>query len=224
MELQNTFTVPVPVDDAWRAMLDVRQLAPCMPGATVDDVEGDDVLGRVKVKLGPIAITYKGKLTFVERNESAHRVVLDAAAREMRGSGTASARITAGMSGVEGGTQVSVTTNLDITGKPAQFGRNVMNDVSERIIGEFATNLARELQTGHSRDVASVGPAAHEPTPVRGVPTAEDLQTSRTAMSGDALDLLGAAGAPVLKRLVPAAVALALVAVLGVLAGRRTRS
>jgi carbon monoxide dehydrogenase subunit G len=221
MELHNRFSVPVPVDDAWRVMLDVAQLAPCMPGATVDSVEGDDVLGRVKVKLGPISITYKGKLTFLERDAEKHRVVLDAAAREMRGSGTASARITASMEQVEGGvTEVSVTTDLNVTGKPAQFGRNVMADVSERIIGEFAGNLARELQGGLLRgDPQAAATFSDAP---RGVPTAQDVQQPPAPVadlrvearpagraSADSLDLLGAAGAPVLKRLVPVFCALA---------------
>jgi carbon monoxide dehydrogenase subunit G len=196
MELNNTFTVPVPVDEAWRVMLDVARFAPCMPGATVDQVQGDDVLGRVRVKLGPISITYQGKVTFVEKDEEKHRVVLSAAARETRGSGTASARVTAALNDVGGATEVSVSTDLNITGKPAQFGRGVMSDVSERIMGEFAENLARELDSGPLGKVA-------EP---------------RRASAGS-LDLLDAAGAPVLKRLAP--VVAALLALLGVVLVRR---
>jgi carbon monoxide dehydrogenase subunit G len=220
MELQNRFTVPVPVDEAWQVMLDVARLGPCMPGATVEELRGDDVLGRVKVKLGPIVITYKGRLTFVERDADRHRVVLDAAAREMRGSGTASARITAAMEAVDGGaTEVSVTTDLNITGKPAQFGRNVMADVSERIIDEFAANLARELE-GRSPQPAVQAESSERVKP----PAADGSAPVRTAVrpSAEALDLLGAARAPVLKRLVPVlAAVLAGLAVLAVRRGRR---
>ena len=189
MQLQNTFKVPVPVDEAWRIMLDVEQIAPCMPGATVDQVVGDDVEGRVKVKLGPIVVTYRGKLTFAERDQAAHRVTMNAAAREVRGSGTASARVEATMRDVGDATEVVVTTDLNITGKPAQFGRNVMADVSARIIDEFAANLARQLEAGTSESVGD---------DVTAVPAAE-------RPSAESLDLLGAAGAPVLKRLAPAA-------------------
>ena len=205
MELRNTFTVPVGIHEAWRVMLDVRALAPCMPGATVDDVQGDDVLGRVKVKLGPIGITYKGKVTFIERDEQRHRVVLDASAREMRGSGTASARITAGMAPVADGTEVAVVTDLNITGKPAQFGRGVMADVSERIIGEFAGNLAREIQGADGLQAA--------PAPVATV----------DRPSADSVDLFAAVGGAQRFR-VPALVAAGVaVAAVFYLLGRRSR-
>lgn len=229
MELINTFTVPVPLDEAWRVLLDPAQLAPCMPGATVDEVQGDDILGRVRVKLGPIAITYRGKVTFVKRDEEQHRVVLDAAAREVQGSGTASARITAAMTGVAAGTEVSVTTDLSITGKPAQFGRNVMSDVSERIMTEFAANLGRELQSGRLGTTApavnGAVPAGTQTPPPGPRTVAAASQTvpgppapARRA-SAESLDLLGAAGVPVLKRLGP--VLAVLLAVAGFLAARR---
>lgn len=148
MQLKNTFVVPVPVDQAWRVLLDVEQIAPCMPGASIDRVDGDNITGRVKVKLGPISVGYEGTITFVERDESRHRAVLSAAAREARGGGTARATIAASLEDVGGQTTVNVVTDLDITGKPAQFGRGVMADVSENIIDQFASNLASELQSG----------------------------------------------------------------------------
>lgn len=209
MELNNTFTVPVPVNEAWRVMLDVAQFAPCMPGATVDEVQGDDVLGRVRVKLGPITITYKGKISFVTKDEEKHRVVLDAAAREMRGSGTASARITAVLDDVDGATEVSVTTDLNITGKPAQFGRNVMSDVSERIMTEFAANLARELGAAPSPQPAAAGPVPGRAVPAAASTPAEPGPAAEARRaSSDSLNLLDAAAAPVLKRLAPVLVAL----------------
>jgi carbon monoxide dehydrogenase subunit G len=222
MELRNTFTVPVGMDEAWKVLLDVRALAPCMPGATVDAVQGDDVLGQVKVKLGPIAITYKGKVTFVERDEEKHRVVLDASARETRGSGTASARISAGMEPAADGTEITVVTDLNVTGKPAQFGRGVMADVSQRIVGEFAGNLAREIQGGLLQETGGTA---------RGVPTAEDLQAAPAPVatvngsrpSADSLDLFAAVGGARRFR-VPALVAAGVaVAAVAFWLGRRSR-
>jgi carbon monoxide dehydrogenase subunit G len=222
MELRNTFTVPVAVDEAWRVLLDVRALAPCMPGATVDDVQGDDVLGRVKVKLGPISITYRGKVTFVERDAEKHRVVLNASARETRDSGTASARISAGMAPADAGTEITVVTDLNVTGKPAQFGRGVMADVSQRIVGEFADNLAREIQGGLLQPAGG--------TRARGLPTAEapvatvngSQPTTVDRPSADSLDVFAAVGGARFK--VPALVAagVAVVAVVFWL-GRRSR-
>lgn len=214
MQLNSTFKVPVPVDEAWRVMLDYPRLARCLPGATVTDVQGDgesgsvpgsalgSVLGQVKVKLGPVAVTYQGKVTFTEKDESRHRVTLSAAGREVRGSGTASARVTAVMTDVGGATEVSVSTDLDITGRPAQFGRGVVAEVSERLIGQFAENLARELESSQTVAAAST--------------TAAPAVTAQSG-SADSLDLLGLAGGPVLKRLVPALAVLAAVA--GALAG-----
>jgi uncharacterized protein len=226
MQLENTFRVPVPVDQAWRVMLDVAGFAPCMPGATVDEVQGDDVLGRVRVKLGPISVTYKGKVTFVEKDEGQRRVVLSAAAREERGNGTASARVTAVLAGVDGATEVRVTTDLNITGRPAQFGRGVMADVSERIMGEFAENLARELSSGQLASAPAPGAAPA----VNGHGTAQATATlvppprlvpdpGAGRASADALDLLDAAGTPVLRRLAP--VLGALLALVGAVLLRR---
>jgi uncharacterized protein len=180
MELNNTLTVPVPVDEAWLMMLNIAQLAPCMPGATVDEIQGDDVLGRVKVKLGPVSITYRGRLSFAEKSEDSHRVVLNAAGREMTGSGTASAHITAVLASSGDGTLVTVTTDLNITGKPAQFGRSLMADVSERIMGQFAANLARQLEAGQIRvapGLVAPGPVAPGPVaPGLGAPAASPAQ------------------------------------------------
>lgn len=149
MQLKNTFVIPVPVDEAWRVLLDVEQIAPCMPGASVDSVDGDNIVGRVKIKLGPIGVGYKGTIRFVERDEARHRAVLSAAAGEARGGGTAQATIAASLVGVGQETTVTVVTELAITGKPAQFGRGVMADVSKHIMNQFAVNLARELQSGN---------------------------------------------------------------------------
>src|SRR5262249_24995830 len=148
MQLNSTFKVPVPVDEAWQVLLDYQRLARSMPGATVTQVQGDDVLGQVKVKLGPVSVTYQGKVTFSEKDEARHRILATAAGREVRGSGTASAQVTAVLTDAGNVTEVNVATDLNITGRPAQFGRSVVAEVSERLIGQFAENLARELESG----------------------------------------------------------------------------
>ncbi|MCX5358850.1 SRPBCC family protein [Streptomyces sp. NBC_00124] len=189
MELHHEFTVPVPVDDAWRALLDIERVAPCMPGATVEDYDGKTVNGSVKVKVGPITVTYKGTAVFEEQDEDAHRIVLIASGRETRGQGTARATVTGTLTEQDGGTAVSVRTDLTVTGRPAQFGRGVMAEVGDRIIGRFAQNLAEQLG---DKPQETPPPVVDEP-----------------------LDLFRTAGVPVAKRAaVAAAVVVALVVVL----------
>jgi carbon monoxide dehydrogenase subunit G len=160
VQLEHSFTVPVGIDEAWRVLLDIERIAPCMPGAAIDSVDGDDFTGTVKVKLGPIGLTYKGKASFVEKDEAAHRAVIDARGRDARGNGTAAAKITANLAESGTGTQVTVVTELDITGKPAQFGRGVMVDVGNKLIGQFADCLAGQLGGG----------APPPPTPAKKAP------------------------------------------------------
>jgi len=145
VQLENTFTVPVPVDRAWTVLLDIERVAPCMPGATLTSVDGDDFTGTVKVKLGPVSMTFKGSGHFVSKDEAAHTVVFAASGADSRGGGTAKATVTATLVGEGGSTQVKVLTNLDITGKAAQFGRGLIGDVSGRLIGQFADCLAGKL-------------------------------------------------------------------------------
>ena len=148
MQLEHSFTVPVGIDDAWKVLLDIERVAPCMPGAALETVDGDDFTGTVKVKLGPIGLTYKGKASFVEKDEAAHRATINAQGRDARGNGTASAKVTATLTDQGGDTKVDVVTDLDITGKPAQFGRGVMVDVGNKLIGQFADCLAGKLSGG----------------------------------------------------------------------------
>ncbi|MGP4007320.1 SRPBCC family protein [Streptomyces sp. 4N124] len=145
MELHHEFTVPVPVDDAWRTLLDIERVAPCMPGASVEEYDGKTVTGSVKVKVGPITVTYKGTAVFEEQDESAHRMVLIASGRETRGQGTARATVTGTLSERDGGTAVSVRTDLTVTGRPAQFGRGVLAEVGDRLVGQFAACLSERL-------------------------------------------------------------------------------
>jgi carbon monoxide dehydrogenase subunit G len=197
MELHHEFTVPVPVDDAWRALLDIERVAPCMPGATVDDYDGKTVNGSVKVRVGPITVTYKGTAVFEEQDESAHRMVLIAGGRETRGQGTARATVTGTLTAQDGGgTAVSVRTDLTVTGRPAQFGRGMMAEVGDRIVGQFAQNLAEQLG----------GKPEEEATP--------------PAPVDEPLDLFRTAGVPVAKRAAVAAVA-ALALVLAIRRWRR---
>ena len=219
MKLENTFMVPVPVEDAWRVLLDVEQIAPCLPGATVEHVDGDEVVGRVKVKLGPIALTYRGMVTFVERDEQAKRAVMVATAKEARGSGTASARISTVLASVNGHTQVTVGTDLNITGKPAQFGRGVMQDVSGNLVEQFATSLARELENG----ALSGGNPAGQATAARSAQGADFEAASATAPrpSAEAIDLLGTAGGSIVRRGAPVLGGALVGLLVGWLLGRR---
>ncbi|MGW1558691.1 SRPBCC family protein [Streptomyces sp. NPDC002144] len=205
MELHHEFSVPVPVDDAWRTLLDIERVAPCMPGATVEEYDGKTVTGAVKVKVGPITVTYKGTAVFEEQDEAAHRMVLIASGRETRGQGTARATVTGTLSERDGGTAVSVRTDLTVTGRPAQFGRGVLAEVGDRLVGQFAQCLAEKI-TGPAAPAAVEEPGGAEAGPAETEP----------------LDLLRTAGVPVAKRAAAGAVALGL-AVLAFLGLRRLR-
>src|SRR5205809_1251818 len=147
MQLENKFTIDAPIDKAWEALNTPETVAPCFPGATLTEYEGDSFNGTVKVKLGPISLTYKGKGTYVTRDEGNHKVVIEATGRDSRGNGTASATVTGTM--VADGpdkTAVTMVTDMTITGRPAQFGRGVISDVADKIIGQFASCVATKLQ------------------------------------------------------------------------------
>ncbi len=145
MELTHRFTVPTPVAETWAHFQDIASVAECFPGATLDSVDGDSFTGAVKVKLGPIALVYNGSGTFVEKDEAAHRFVVDAKGKDKRGNGTAGATVTLTMASADAGTDVEVVTDLSITGKPAQFGRGVMQDVSDKLLGQFVACLEQRL-------------------------------------------------------------------------------
>ncbi|MGH3397979.1 MAG: DNA-directed RNA polymerase subunit alpha C-terminal domain-containing protein, partial [Streptosporangiaceae bacterium] len=145
MELKHSFTVPVSLDRAWDVLLDVERVATCMPGASLDSVDGDDIAGKIKVKVGPITQVYAGKAHFTERNREARVVTLEASGKETRGSGTASATVRSELVPDGDQTQVTVLTNLNVTGKAAQFGRGVLSEVSGKLVGIFADNMAKML-------------------------------------------------------------------------------
>ena len=146
MELTHQFTVPAPVDVAWEAFNDLERIAPCFPGAALTSYDGEAFEGLVKVKLGPISLQYSGTGRFVARDEAAHRAVIEAKGKDKRGNGTAAAGVTALLEpDGDSATKVTVTTDLNITGKPAQFGRGVMQDVSDKLLNQFAACLETKL-------------------------------------------------------------------------------
>ena len=150
MELNNEFRVAVPAAKTWRVLTDVERVAPCIPGAALLSVDGDDFTGAVKVKVGPITVSYKGEASFQEKDEAAQRVVIKASGKETRGSGNAAALVTAQLKDEGDATHVVITTDLTISGKAAQFGRGVLADVSTNLIGQFARNLEADLLGGSS--------------------------------------------------------------------------
>src|SRR5262252_6467808 len=160
MELEHSFIIPVPPEQAWPALLDVERIAPCMPGATVDSVDGDVIKGRIKVKVGPVQLTYAGTAHFTERDEQARSITLEASGKETRGAGTASATVRSSLEGEGGQTKVVVHTSMNVTGRPAQFGRGVMAEVGGRIIERFATNLAALLASAPAASAAAASVAA----------------------------------------------------------------
>jgi carbon monoxide dehydrogenase subunit G len=173
MELEHSFTVPVPEDRAWEVLLDVKRVAPCMPGATLDSVEGDEIKGRIKVKVGPIVMTYAGTARFTERDPGAHVITLEASGKETRGAGTASASVRSMLEGRGGETHVVVHTTLNVTGRPAQFGRGVMSEVGSKLIGIFASNLA-DMLGAEAAQQAGAEPAQPAAEPAQ--PAAEPAQ------------------------------------------------
>jgi uncharacterized protein len=219
MELTNEFHVSVPIDVAWAVLTDLERVAPCMPGAELQEVEGDEYRGVVKVKVGPISAQYKGTARFVEKDDAQHRAVLLAEGRDTRGQGNASATVTASAVSDDGGTTVSIVTELSITGKVAQFGRSVMGDVSTKMLGEFADRLEADVLSQGS------GPESNEQvtetagesrtTAEESDPSSEESDPSsvRTIHSAPAepVDLLGTAGPSVLKRVVPLVIGASLV-------------
>ena len=196
MELTHEFTVPVPVQEAWDHFQDIASVAECFPGAQVTDTEGETFHGSVKVKLGPIALVYNGMGTFTEKDEDAYRFVVDAKGKDKRGNGTAGATVTLTMDGSAGdSTDVKVHTDLAITGKPAQFGRSMISDVSTKLLGQFADCLAGRLaEGGPPAGGAVVGGAA------AGADTAGAADSGAAAESG-----AGTAGAAVPAMSAPAA-------------------
>ncbi len=217
MDLTNTFVVPADINTTWRALQDVEALAPCMPGATLETHDGDDLTGKVKVRLGPVSQVYGGKATFVSRDESEHRLVIEGTGKETRGAGTAQGKVVATLVAESPDrTRVDVVTELAITGKAAQFGRGVMQDVASRIIDQFSANLAALITT-----VAAAGAPSPDETEGAATPVSPVTAPRPSVKQEDSIDLLGTAGAPVLKRALPLAIGVVVVVVVIVWVARR---
>lgn len=221
MELNNEFRVAVPAAEVWDVFTDVQRVAPCLPGATLLSVDGDEFTGAVKVKVGPITVSYKGVASYKEKDTDARRLVLRAEGKETRGNGTAAATVTAQLT-EDGprGTHVVISTDLAISGKAAQFGRGVLADVSSNLIAQFARSLEAELLGGGSPDSAAASGVTAAPTTA--APTTERLTAA--AQPADSVDLLKVVALPLAKRAAPVAAGLAAGVAVGILFGRRRRT
>ncbi len=223
MELNDSFEVAHPIGAVWDVLTDVERIAPCLPGAQLTGSDGDVHEGLVKVKVGPITSQYKGKASFTERDDAAHRLLMSASGRDTRGAGNASAEITVALEALtDTSTQVSVHTDLTITGKVAQFGRGVLADVSRKLMGQFADNLAAlvaaDVTADESPEAAGDAEEASESGDGGPAESAAEAAAPEPPAEVEAVDLLEVAGAPVLKRLLPVVLAVVLILVVIIVA------
>ena len=164
MNIQDEFHVDVPAEESWRVLTDVERIAPCMPGAQLQEIEGDEFRGIVKVRVGPITAQYKGVARFTEKDEANHRAVIRAEGRDTRGQGNASATVTAVLVPDYTGTRVTIDSDVTITGKVSQFGRGVIGDVSTKLLAQFVDNLERDVLSGSdAQSDASAAPTEVAP-------------------------------------------------------------
>jgi uncharacterized protein len=204
MRIQDRFTVNVPIEQAWQVLLDVERVAPCMPGAQLQAVDGDDYHGICKVKLGAITANFKGTVRFVEVDEEARRVVLQARGREARGSGNASATVTAQLREIDADTtEAEIDTDLSVTGRMAQFGRGVMADVSAKLLGEFANRLEESLAESAPEEAAHVETESTVAATPPAAPTARPVVQTEVA---EPVDLMAIAGPSAVRQGLPAAI------------------
>ena len=222
MDLNHQFTVNVPIDEAWVILTDLERIAPCLPGAQLTEVEGDTYRGQVKIKVGPILAQFKGQASFVSRDDVAHKASLKGEGRDTTGKGNASAVITAELTSVSPtSTTCTVHTDLTISGKVAQFGRGALADVSDKLLAQFSENLNQLITGAPSRSTpttTAAAPAATSAPAPAPAPAPSEQPAIRIINSPEVapLDLLGTAGAPILKRAIPALIAV--VAVVAALA------
>jgi len=197
VKIENEFTVSVPLETAWEVLTDLEGIAPCLPGAQLTDNDGETFHGKIKIKVGPVTSEYQGTAIFAEKDDKAHRAVIDAKGRDSRGAGNAAALITAEMRADGDNTIVSINTDLKVSGKVAQFGRGIMVDVSQKLLGQFVDCLEAKLAAPSETEDegAADGPAAA----AAGLAEADE--------EVEALDLMEYAGTAVTKRLVPPLVA-----------------
>jgi carbon monoxide dehydrogenase subunit G len=211
VRLDHEFTVPAPPERVWKAVTNPESVAPCMPGATLTKVEGETFTGTVKVKLGPISLLYKGSGEFLEADEKARKIVIKASGKDTRGSGTAAATVTVTLAEENGRTRGNVSTDLSVTGRPAQFGRGMISEVGGKILDQFATNLAERLSTGEKRAAEAVA-ATGTKAAAGEKPAAEAAQVAKPKLEAvkavpqeqaEAIDLFDYAGSSIAKRLAP---------------------
>jgi carbon monoxide dehydrogenase subunit G len=228
MEIADSFRVSTPIADTWKVLLDIEGIAPCLPGAQLQEIEGDEYRGIVKVKVGPITAQYKGTATLAEVDEPGRRLVIDAAGRDTRGQGNAKATIVVTMLDDAGGTRVEVATDLAITGKVAQFGRGVLVDVSSKLMRQFVENLERDvLATQQPEAVSDLpvselpgrGPAAESPAETAAAPTPAPVAATNElrrieSKEVEPIDLFDMAGQSAAKRLIPLGIGVVLILVL----------
>ncbi|HZK35910.1 MAG TPA: SRPBCC family protein [Aeromicrobium sp.] len=213
MELSHRFVVPAVLDVAWAAFNDPEGIAPCFPGATLTSVDGDAFAGSVKIKLGPISMLYNGTGVFVERDEAAHRVVIEAKGKDKRGNGTAGATVVAQLTADGTGTAVEVSTDLSITGKPAQFGRGVIQDISDKLLGQFVECIAQKLGPAAAEKPAATAEQSDE-SGAAAVPGPDSSAGAHTGPTEEPAELnLLSTVLPVLARryALPAVIVLALI-------------
>ena len=212
MKIEDSFRVDLPVEETWQVLLDLERIAPCLPGAQLTEVEGDEYRGTVKIKVGPITAQYKGVAKIEEADEANRKVVLQAEGRDTRGQGNASATVIATLVADGDGTTVNIDTDLNITGKVAQFGRGVMADVSSKLLGQFADNLKKDVLTGRPTSHGRREPGARRGAGCsrRRAPRRRRRRRRRrqacgrsTRKEAEPIDLMDAAGGSVGKRLVP---------------------
>lgn len=213
MRLDHEFTVPAPPEQVWQAVTDPESVAPCMPGATLTKVDGETFTGTVKVKLGPISLLYKGSGEFLETDEKARKIVIKASGKDARGSGTAAATVTVTLAEENGTTKGSVSTDLNVTGRPAQFGRGMISEVGGKILDQFATNLADRLggpgqpeaEKAATPEKAAAPETAVAPEKAGEQPPKPKLEAVPPAprTEAEAIDLFDYAGSSVAKRLGP---------------------
>lgn len=197
MRLDHVFSMPLPIDEAWGVLTDVERIAPCMPGAQLQEIEGDEYRGLVKVKVGPVATQYKGTARFLERDEAERRAVIKAEGRDARGQGNATAMISMELTPAVDATDVKISTELSITGRVAQLGRGAISEVSDKLLRQFVADLEAMLATNRAEGTADEDVAS---TP------ADDGIRKIDAPEPPPVDLLDAAGGAIAKRLVVVAV------------------
>jgi carbon monoxide dehydrogenase subunit G len=208
--LNHSFTVPVAIAEAWNVLTNVERIAPCLPGAQLQEIEGETYRGAVKVKVGPIQAQFKGQASFVEKDDANYKVVLKGEGRDTGGKGNASAVITAQLTAIDASsTQVNVNTDLSITGKVAQFGRGALADVSDKLLAQFSENLNNLIAAEPA--VAAATPAP-EPAPETGQPTVRKIDAPEVAP----INLIETAGATIVKRALPVVAGIIVIVLLAI--------